>query len=251
MATLTNGGLDQAPLAGKADSVLLYFHGLGSNGSEAKFLFEELAPALPRTHFHAPNAPFAYDPARDPKSARTEKRENSWMWYDRFSERTRVEGLNAIIPTIDGYIDEKAAQHGVGRDRVVAWGFSQGCILVCHVIPRLAQGIGGFIAHSGYLFSPDSLAQRRDYRKKFFEKIKNKTPLCAINGMEDRAQSWQMSLEAATTLDEAGVLVESHIIGGMGHAITKQSAAIGRDFILRVLKAAEAPSTASLVAVGR
>lgn len=237
MATLS--GIERGPRAGgKPDSLMIMLHGLGSRGATFEPSIDVLAPAFPHMQFYAPNAPLPYDPAQDPKNPRgaaDPNREDRWWWYSRYSEETRVAGLYAVAEHVNGFIDERMAHHGVDATRTIVFGFSQGCITALNVIPRRPTALAGMIAHSGYLFSPDSLPQRKQQRARFMTEIASKTPTCCINGIEDLAQSWKMNQEAALVLDEAGVPVEFHLVGGLGHAISKQTLAIVRDFTERHL----------------
>lgn len=239
MSTLE--GPRRGTASGKAaDSFVVLLHGLSSNGAAMMGLADDLAEALPDTAFYAPNAPFQYDAANDPKSNRPPDFDATgcYMWYNRYSERTRIEGLYAIAEPINAFIAECARELGVEESRGAVIGHSQGCIVGLNIVPRRAAPLAALVAHSGYLFSPDSLAQRKWQRQRFFAEVASKTPTCGISGIEDPAQAWESMVESMTAYDEAGIHTELHVIGGMGHNVTPRSTEIMQGFLREQLGAA-------------
>ena len=237
MSTLT--GPIRLPLnGGKPDSIIIMLHGLSSSGDKMISLADDLSPLLPGSVFYAPNAPYPYDAINDPKNERAPdfNEPGHYQWYSRFSEKTRQKGLLEIQTTIDQYIKYCVEENQLSFDKCAIVGFSQGCITALNVLPRLEYQLGALIAHSGYLFSPDSLVQRKNQRARFFEELRSSTPTCGIHGIEDAAQPWQVMHEAILTYDEAKIPSEFHLIGDLGHAIGERSVEIMGSFLKRNLK---------------
>ena len=237
----TLNGPKRLPLNGeKADSIIIMLHGLSSSGDKMISLAEELSPFLPGAVFYAPNAPYAYDAINDPKNERPPDFNNlgHYQWYSRISEKTRQKGLIEIKEPIDAFIKECVEENSLTFADCAIIGFSQGCITALNVIPRLNYQIGALVAHSGYLFSPDSLVQRKIQRSQFFAELQNATPTCGIHGIEDHAQPWQVMHEAMLIYDEAKIPSEFHLIGGLGHAIGERSITIMAGFLANHLGSA-------------
>lgn len=230
----TISGPKRLPLnGGKPDSVIIMLHGLSSSGDKMVSLADDLSPLLPGTIFYAPNAPYPYDAINDPKNERSPdfNEPGHYQWYSRYSEKTRQKGLVEIAEPIDQYIRSCVNENALSFDKCGIIGFSQGCITALNVVPRLNYQLGAMVAHSGYLFSPDSLAQRKNQRSQFFTELRNATPTCGIHGIEDAAQPWQVMHEAMLTYDEAKIPAEFHLIGGLGHAIEDRSVKIMAGFL--------------------
>jgi len=232
MATL-DGPQRDPKNGGNADSFVILLHGISGCGDDMMFLADGLADALPGTKFYAPNAPHPYDFANDPKSNRGADFDPTghYQWYNRFSERTRQQGLYEIAVPLNAFIAECAKENGLDESRGAVIGHSQGCMTGLNVVPRRSSPLGALIVHSGYLFSPDSLPQRKTQRERFFAEVKSHTPTCGIHGTEDSVQAWQMMQEAIATYDELGIPAEFHLIGGLGHAIGPRSIAIMSSFL--------------------
>jgi phospholipase/carboxylesterase len=207
---------------GPADAVVLLLHGMGGNGERTIVHADTLGEAFPNAHFYAPDASNPYIPAVDPKTFDMDERPTPgrFMWYSRYSEETRETGLYETGSLLDTYIDECVAAHGLDRSRAVIVGISQGAIVSDFCVPRLGLPIAAAISHSGYLFSPDSLAIRRSQIPQFKKEITNRlTPHCLIHGLKDDRLPWQTGLEAATAFEESGIPVEFHLLAGLQHAI--------------------------------
>lgn len=232
MATL-NGPQRDPKNGGDADSFVVLLHGLSSSGEKMIGLADGLAEALPGAKFYAPDGPYPYDAANDPKSNGTTEVEapGRYQWYSRFSERTRQQGLSEIAEPLNAFIAECAKENGLDESRGAVVGFSQGCITALNFVPRRGTPLGALVAHSGYLFSPDSLVQRKAQRARFFAEVGSYTPTCGIHGIEDPAQPWQVLQESMLTYDEAGIPAEFHLIGGLGHAIEARSVTIMSTFL--------------------
>lgn len=230
--------LVQAPAGGQAGRVVIILHGYGSSGQKAMEQAPWIAAAFPDAAIYAPDGTFPYSQLMDPKSPglSDEPVPGRNVWYHRYSEATRQEGLAVTRQKLDAYIDECAAANGLSRERVAVIGISQGAITVLNCVPFLGQPLGAAIAHSGYYFSPDSLAQRQEQLAEFRAAAVGKTPLSCIHGYLDHTLPWQTHLEAATLFDEAGIPVEFHLLSGVRHAeFEPRSQAITVEYIGRML----------------
>jgi phospholipase/carboxylesterase len=233
--------LELPPSAGgAADAVIIVLHGYGSNAERSIEASRWIADVFPNAHVYAPNGTFQHIGIMDPKGIgmETEPSPGRHVWYHRYSEKTRQDGLNETLTMLDAYFDECAAAHGLDRSRVAAIGLSQGAITLMNCIPLMEREIGCSIPHSGYLFSPDSIAQRNTQVPAYKEMIRSKTPSCFIHGMADFTLPWQTSLEAANFYDENGIPVEFHLLAGLKHAqMEERSQVLAAEFIGRYVYA--------------
>ena len=227
---------------GPADSVIILLHGMGSSAERTIVHAPELGEKLPDAHFYAPDASNRYVPALDPKTAdmSPDPAPGRFMWYSRYSEDTRKTGLYETLGLLDAYISECAAAHNLDRSRVVTIGISQGAIVSDFCVPRFKEPIGATISHSGYLFSPDSLARRRSQVPEFkAEAVNTTTPHCLIHGLLDAVLPWQTGLEATSAMEECGIPVEFHLLSGLHHAdFESRTKNIAVEFIQRHVYAA-------------
>ncbi len=230
--------LEQAPASGKADRVVILLHGYGSNKERAFEQASWVAAAFPGAHIFSADGTFPFVGILDPKSPNMsdEPSEGRRVWYHRYSEATRQEGLAETREKLDAYIDECAEAAGVARERVAVVGMSQGAITLLNSVPFIEKPFGAAVCHSGYLFSPDSLAQRQEQLAEFRAAVVGKTPVCAIHGYLDHTLPWQTHLEAANLFDESGIPVEFHLLSGVKHAeFEPRSQQIAIEFIGRTL----------------
>ena len=184
---------EQSSSSGTANAVMVLMHGVGSAGERMMGLASALGESFPNAHFYAPNGPVPYVASSDPKNpgTGTEPEPGRYQWYVRTSEQTRQDGLYAVAEPVNAFIGECLAAHGLDESRCVVIGFSMGAITALNVVPRRGTPIGAFVAHSGYLFSPDSLATRTRQKERFHAEAANKTPACLIHGLQDTTLPWQ------------------------------------------------------------
>lgn len=231
--------LEQPAASGTTDAVMVLMHGVGGAGERMMGLAKALGQTFPNAHFYAPNGPVPYVAGSDPKNpgASTEPEPGRYQWYVRTSEQTRQDGLYAVAEPVNAFIGESLAAHGLDESRCVVIGFSMGAITALNVMPRRGTPIGAFVAHSGYLFSPDSLAIRTRQKERFHAEVASKTPACLIHGLKDTTLPWQTMHEAALTYEESEISTELHLLGGLGHAMDHRSISIIEAFINRCLYA--------------
>lgn len=239
MGSLAFTHLEQGPVSGRAALAVIILHGYGSTASRSMAQAAWITGAFPDAHIFAPEGTFPFVGLLDPKSPdmSSEPSQERRVWYHRYSEESRQQGLATTREKLDVYIDECAATAGLSRDQVAVIGISQGAITVLNCVPLFERPLGAAIAHSGYLFSPDSLALRRRQLSEFRSSAIGRTPICSIHGLADYTLPWQTHLEAATLLDELGVETEFHLLSGLKHAdFESRSQAITTEFIRRKLR---------------
>jgi phospholipase/carboxylesterase len=200
--------------SGVADSLVIFLHGYGADGSDLIGLAEPLAPHLPNTRFLAPNAPercpgnpFGYQ----------------WFpipWLDGTPEAIARASAARSFGLLDAWLDEVAAE-GIGPERTVLFGFSQGTMMALQVGLRRAAPLAGIVGFSGRLLDPELLPGE----------IASRPPVLLVHGDADPVVPFASLGEAAAALAAAGVETTTHVSPGMAHGIAPDGLGLALRFI--------------------
>ncbi len=212
MTTLS--GPERPAASGKADSIVVLLHGYGADGNDLIGLAEPLAPHLPNTRFLAPNAP-----ERCPGNPMGFQ----WFpipWLDGTPEAVARVSAAASFAALDAWLDGLEAQ-GIGPERTVLVGFSQGTMVALHVGPRRARPLAGIVGFSGRLLDPDRLAAE----------ITARPPVLLIHGDQDPVVPFASLAEAEAALRAAGVETTAHVSRGTAHGIAPDGLGLALGFI--------------------
>lgn len=220
------------PESGKpAKSVVVLLHGYGASGDDLIGLAPYFAHLLPETAFHSPNAPQkleggfvggyqwfglgGYDPvamSRDPNTL-----------IETF--KNMRPGAEAAAGTLNKYLDQVLAHHGIEANRLALLGFSQGTMMSLHVGLRREQQLAGILGFSGALMGADRLPVE----------IKSKPPVALVHGDADPVVPVQALAEIEKALSGVGVKHESHVVRGLQHSIDGEGAQFGATFLKKHL----------------
>lgn len=211
MAPTLLTGPEIAPKSGVVKQLVIFLHGLGSNGDD----LISLAPMmdLRDTQFLSPNACFPFDMAPF-----------GYQWFslvDRDPVRM-LEGAKTAAPYLNHYIDTQAARFKLDDSRIALVGFSQGSMMSLYTAPRRAKALAGVVGISGALIGGESLANER----------KSKPPICLIHGEWDDVVPFAAMGMAERSLQANGFAVEWHPRPHLGHGIDPE----GIDFTTTFLK---------------
>jgi predicted esterase len=138
----------------------------------------------------------------------------TWYPYPFMSPVERNEpGLSSGLAKIGALVDLAAAE-GIGSDRVVLLGFSQGACLSLEFAARHARQYAGVVALSGGLIGPAGTP--RDYAGSF-----DRTP--AFFGCSDIDPHIPLDrvTESAGVFRRMGANVDERIYPGMGHTVNR------------------------------
>lgn len=199
----------------KADSAVVFLHGYGADGADLLGLADVLAPHLPGVAFVAPDAPercvgggFGYQ----------------WFpipWIDGSPEAAAEAGLEAAARDLNGFLDAQLAEEGLGPDRLVLVGFSQGAMMSLHVAPRRDREVAGIVAISGRLLRPEVLASEAVV----------KPPVLLIHGDQDPVVPFSDMGRAGDALVAAGFPTYGHVMQGAGHGIAPDGLGVTLQFL--------------------
>jgi phospholipase/carboxylesterase len=212
MTSLTGPGRPAA--SGTADSLVIFLHGYGADGNDLIGLAEPLAPHLPNTRFLAPNAP-----ERCPGNPMGFQ----WFpipWLDGSPEAVAKASAARSFRLLDDWLDAVAAE-GIGPERTVLVGFSQGTMMALHVGLRRAAPLAGIVGFSGRLLEPERLA----------EEVTSRPPVLLVHGDEDPVVPFASLQAASEALTAAGVETYAHVSRGTAHGIAPDGLGLALGFI--------------------
>lgn len=200
---------------GEATALVVLLHGYGADGADLLGLADPLGPHMPGVAFIAPDAP---------ERCTGNPMGFQWFpipWIDGSSEEEAETGMAAAVADLDAWLDTLLAEEGLGADRLILFGFSQGTMMALHVAPRRAKAIAGIVGFSGRLLQPEALA----------DEIVNRPPVLLVHGDADDVVPPDSLPAAAAALQEAGVDVYVHIMKGTGHGIAPDGLSVALAFI--------------------
>ena len=205
----------KASKSGEVDSVVVFLHGYGADGNDLLGLADPLAPHLPDSSFHAPNAP-----------DRCGMNPMGYQWFpiphmDGSSPAQALAGMLSAARTLDAWLDALFASSGIGPERTVLVGFSQGTMISLQVAPRRPLPVAGVVGFSGRLLQPERLPAD----------AVSKPPILLIHGDQDEVVPPASMPEAAEALTAAGFDVATHVSPGVGHGIAPDGLSLALAFI--------------------
>ncbi|WP_299839954.1 alpha/beta fold hydrolase [uncultured Paracoccus sp.] len=203
----------------KPDAVVVFLHGYGADGTDLLGLADPLAPHLPGTAFYAPNAP---EPCLNNPMG------YQWFpipWLDGSSEAQAKSSMALSIADLNAFLDKVLKDEGLGADRMVIFGFSQGTMMALHVLPRRDEAVAGIIGCSGRLLQPELLAAE----------AKAKPPVLLMHGDQDPMVPFADMGLAGEALNAAGFEVYAHVMKGTGHGIAPDGLSASLGFMKQVL----------------
>lgn len=200
---------------GQARSAVIFLHGYGADGADLLGLADPLAPHLPQTAFHAPNAP---------EKCSANPFGFQWFpipWLDGSSEEQAMTGLQASALDLNAFIDEVLTSEGLPPEALALVGFSQGTMLSLHVAPRRAAPLAGVVGFSGRLMQPEHL---QDDAVSF-------PPVLLVHGDQDEVVPLASLSQAADALTQAGFETYAHVSKGTGHGIAHDGLSLALSFL--------------------
>jgi predicted esterase len=123
-------------------------------------------------------------------------------------------GLSSALSVIDAVVRE-AGRNGIGSERIILMGFSQGACLALEFAARSARRFGAVIGFSGGLIGPEGTP--RDYAGDF-----NGTPV--FLGCSDRDPHIPATrvMETARVFERMGANVDLQLYESMPHTIIEE-----------------------------
>jgi phospholipase/carboxylesterase len=146
-------------------------------------------------------------------------------WLDGSPQALAEAGLDAAAADLNGFLDARLAEEGLGVDRLALVGFSQGAMMSLHVALRRAEPVAGVVAISGRLLRPEALERE----------ITVRPPVLLIHGDQDPVVPFEDMGKAGNALVGAGVPTYGHVMKGTGHGIAPDALGVALQFIRKRL----------------
>ena len=224
----TLNGPSVAPTSGKPPKQLVIFcHGVGSDGQDLIGLSTYFAKVLPDAQFISPNGPQAFDMASVGYQ---------WFSLNNPEPASRLEGTQAAAPVLDAFIDQQMAVYGLEEKDVALVGFSQGSMMSLHVGVRRQKQLAGILAYSGAVIAPELVASE----------LKSQPPVMMVHGTIDDVLPVAALYEGVSALQASGVQARGEAIPDLGHSLNDKCIMEGMDFLAECFGIPLAQSTSSL-----
>ena len=201
--------------SGDATSLVVFLHGYGADGNDLLGLADPLSPHLKDTAFVAPDAP---DPCTNNPMG------FQWSpipWLDGSSETEAAAAMERSIDDVQAMIDGLLTEYDLTPDRLMLFGFSQGCMISLHVAPRRAEPIAGVVGISGRLLFSERLEAETISRP----------PILLVHGNADEVVPFASMHETGQALVGAGFEVYAHEMKGTGHGIAPDGLSVALAFM--------------------
>ena len=200
---------------GDATSLVILVHGYGANGADLIGLADALGASMEGTAFVAPDAPEAC--IANPVGLQ-------WFpvpWIDGSPPEASEASMARSAADLDAFVSERMEAEGVGAERTVLLGFSQGTMMSLHLAPRRAEAVAAVVGFSGRLLHPEALEAEAVSRP----------PVLLIHGDMDEVVPPASLPEAAQALGDAGFEVFAHVSEGVGHGIAPDGLGVALAFM--------------------
>lgn len=195
------------PVGGMADAAVIWMHGLGADGYDFVPMIPELRlPAGARVRFVFPHAAVRPVTINGGYAMRA--------WYDirdlTPAGRDDEAGFAEARARIEGYVARERAS-GIGAQRIVLAGFSQGGAVALHVGLRHAEALAGIIALSCYLPLRSKLAAE-------LAPANRNVPILMCHGSNDEVVRQEFGELSRDALRAEGLTVDWQSFP-MGHSV--------------------------------
>ena len=197
----------------KADRLIVFCHGFGSDGNDLIGLGAEWQRAMPGAAFASPHAP-----------ERCTMSPGGYQWFPitRMDPLEMMQGVERAAPSLNAFLEAELSRLGLDAARVALVGFSQGTMMALHVGLRRKVAPAAIVGFSGALAGPEKL----------LNEVQSRPPVLLVHGdADDRIPVQALSL-AANGLAAAGVPVRWHISRGVGHGIAPDGLDLAGKFLV-------------------
>jgi phospholipase/carboxylesterase len=202
---------------------VIWLHGLGADGHD----FEPIVPELIKPGERSLRFVFPHAPIR-PVTLNGGYAMRAWYDIIALDRRTREDenGIRASQAAVEALIHRENTR-GIGAERIVLAGFSQGGAMALFTGTRYAQKLAGIMGLSCYQLLAHGFATERN-------PANQTTPVFLAHGTQDPVLPAALGEEACRQLRDAGYNVEWHAYS-MPHSVCPQEVADIAAWLRRVL----------------
>ncbi|MBE5253654.1 MAG: prolyl oligopeptidase family serine peptidase [Enterobacterales bacterium endosymbiont of Blomia tropicalis] len=199
-----------------AKALVIFLHGVGSNGDDLAPIGRHWSSFLPDVAFASPDAPYAFEQGFG----------YQWFSLTGVTAKNRPARVRAARDAFDATISAIMAQNGMADrwENVMLVGFSQGSIMALDALASGRHPLAGVVAFSGRLAFDGPLTPQAY------------TPVLLIHGRADEVIPWRESESATERLKSAGIATETRFEPNTGHTISAQGAMDAVAFIAQCLQ---------------
>jgi len=221
MNTITNTYEIPPASGGAPTSMVIFLHGLGSNGRDLISIGNVWAHALPETVFLSPDAPYPCDmvPPGYPDAYQ-------WFSLQNRDPHAMKTGAEAAAPVLEAFIAEQLTRFKVPPARLALVGFSQGTMMSLYLAPRLKDAIAGVVGYSGALLGGEGLSAPNTQH----------IPVHLVHGAMDDVVPVEAYHMARDVLMVQGFTVTGHVVPFLPHTIDQTGLDSGLSFLQGVLR---------------
>ncbi len=193
--------IEWLPSAGAPEQLILLLHGWGSDGRAMAPLAQALRSTFPQAAVLAPDAPQAYERAK-------EGSDHTRQWYSIASLTPEVwsQRVAAALPALRTWVQAQQQRLGVSPAATALGGFSQGAILSLALALQDDGICGRVLSFGGRLVLPPQAAPRH-------------TTVHLFHGDDDRVIAADGSREALAQLGQLQGDATLDIAQGIGHEL--------------------------------
>ena len=222
---------------GTAKSVVVLFHGVGSNGANLIDLAFYWRDVLPDTEFICADGPEAYDLV--PEDIADEMSARQWFSLsDVYDGKLQMGGKTLQImrqraeknlPLIQAFLAQILAARNVPASRLALVGFSQGCMMALAAGLAASPSLAGVIGYSGVLMAENAeqLPQQ------------NRPPILLVHGENDSDVPFSALAHSEKILRAAQCDVSVMARSGLGHSIDEEGLRAGGKFLHQIFQTAK------------
>jgi phospholipase/carboxylesterase len=182
-------------------SLVVLLHGVGADADSFHDIARALAPSLPKSDFVTPDG---FEPFDAPGAMAGRQ----WFSMNGVTEENRPARVRAAGAAVSTWIDRELEERGLGRDRLVVVGFSQGAMVAGWLAVHRTPAPAAVVMFSGRV-ADDAPPVAGSVA----------TPVLLAHGADDPRISVSAVEPGAKTLEAWGARVTKRVYRGLGHQI--------------------------------
>ena len=205
--------------------LILFLHGVGADAASFQPLAQALAPGLPQAEYLVPDGFQPFDGGGDGRQ---------WFSLRGVTEANRPGRVRAAAAEVSRYADAELARRGLGGDRLVLVGFSQGAMVAAWLAVHRQPPPAAVVLLSGRVADDDApLAGSVS------------TPIFVAHGALDPMIPASLAEPGARVLGAWGARVTTRVYPGLGHEVGAQELRDVQAFLGQALASPAAAAPAS------
>ena len=203
---------------GDPDSIVLFLHGLGADGTDLIGIAQYWAEELPNTLFLSPDAPEVCDmmPEGAPNPGR------QWFSLKTWTPESVYEGVTRASRYLGAFMDHHLEENNLPAEKIALVGFSQGAMVGLYTALSRKSQIACICAYSGALVGDQDLAERDHI---------SKPPVFLRHGKDDMVVPVSSFKHAKKALENLGVTVTGEAVPNLAHGIDDEGIKKGGAFL--------------------